>query len=211
MGVGNRAAALGGTLLNPVARPGYTRSMPGTLTKLALLTLALAAVATASQAQTTRRRGEQRAPEATAPAAPVDKRDSTVTVSGPFNGRPYWLALAQCGGTYFKLNVLYTDAAVHARIDKPDPKANAEFTRELHEAMDTATTFFNAAERFLMSERAVERPDAVLTYDVQSRAAGERLKTVEAALTAAHACPALYRACQDGFPKQCSEPLVSKR
>ena len=58
---------------------------------------------------------------------PVDKRDSVVAAPGPFNGHPYWLALAQCGGIYFKLNVLYTDAAVHARVVKPDPRANAEY------------------------------------------------------------------------------------
>ena len=58
----------------------------------------------------------------------IDKRDSLVAAPGPFNGRPYWLALAQCGGIYFKLNTLYTDAAVRARVVKPDPKANAELT-----------------------------------------------------------------------------------
>ena len=55
------------------------------------------------------------------PAAPLDKRDSVVAAPGAFNGKPYWLALAQCGGTYFKLNVFYTDIATRARV-KPDPK-----------------------------------------------------------------------------------------
>ena len=184
--------------------------MLGNLPKLTLLIVALVVAVTAAQAQT-RRRGEQRPPEPAAPTASIDKRDSVVTAPGPFNGRPYWLALAQCGGTYFKLNVLYTDAAVHARIDRPDPKANTEFTKKLHEAINIATTFFDAAERFLMTERSIERPDAVLIYDTQSRAAGERLKTIEAALAATHACPVLYRACQEAFPKECTEPLVSPR
>ena len=59
-----------------------------------------------------------------------------------------------------------------------------------------------------MTDRGIERADAVLTYDAQSRAAGERLKTVEAALAAAKACPALYQACQQAYPKACSAPLT---
>lgn len=183
--------------------------MLGSLTRSTFVTAALVAAVAASHAQTTRR--QQHVPEAAAPAIPVDKRDSTVTAPGPFNGRPYWLALAQCGGVYFKLNALYTDAAVHARVDRPDPKANTEYTRKLHEAIKIATTFFDASERFLMTERGIERADAVFTYDAKSRAAGERLKTIEAALAAAHACPTLYRTCQEAFPKQCSEPLASAR
>jgi hypothetical protein len=126
----------------------------------------------------------------------------------PFNGRPYWLGLAECGGIYFKLKLLYTDAAVHARVVHPDARANAEFTRKLNEAIRTATTYFDAAERFLMADRGVERADAVLTYQGQARAAGERLKTPEAALAAAKACPVLYHACRQAFPKQCSEHLA---
>ena len=67
--------------------------------------------------------------------------------------------------------------------------------------------YFNGAERFLMADRGVERIDAVLVYDPQSRAAGDRLKTVEAAQAAALACPALYEACQAAYPKACSERL----
>ena len=185
--------------------PDYNRSMPGRLTKAVLLTLALAVCATSAHAQAARRKGEQRPAEPA--AAPVDKRDSVVTVTGPHSGRPYWLALAQCGGVYFKLNALYTDVAVHARIDKPDPRANAEFTRKLNEAIKTATAFFNGAEHFLMTERGIERDEAVLTYDGQSRAAGERVKSIEAGLAATKACPALYQACRDSHPKLCNELL----
>ncbi len=124
-----------------------------------------------------------------------------------FNGKPYWLALGQCGGTYFKLNIFYADAAAHARVIKPDPKATADYTKELKEAIKTATVYFDATERFLMNDRGIERVDAVLTYDPQSRAAGDRLKTVDAALAAAQACPALYHACQGAYPKVCSESL----
>ena len=193
--------------MNPAARPGYNRAMPGMLAKAALLTLALI-VATSADAQTTRRKREPVRAEPAPPAVPVDKRDSVVAAPGAFGGRPYWLALAQCGGIYFRLNLLYTDAAVHARVVKPDPKANAEFTKKLNEAIKIATAYFDGAERFLMTDRGIERADAVLTYDGQSRAAGERLKTVEAALAAAKSCPALYQVCQADHAKQCREPLV---
>lgn len=188
---------------------GYNRAMPGSFAKATLVALALVVAAAAAQAQTVRHKREQRRPpEPAIPAVPIDKRDSIVAAAGAFNGRPYWVALAQCGGIYFKLNVLYTDAAVHARVVKPDPRANAEYTKKLHEAIKTATTYFSGAERFLMTDRGLERADAVLTYDGQSRATGERLKTVDAALAAAKSCPTLYQACQEAFSKQCSEPLA---
>jgi hypothetical protein len=181
--------------------------MPGMIAKVALLTLVLI-VATSADAQTTHRKREQHRSEPPAPAAPLDKRDSVVAATGAFNGRPFWLALAQCGGVYFKLNILYTDAAVRARVIKPDPRANSEFTKELNDAIKTATIYFNGAEHFLMTERGVERDDAVLTYDGPSRAAGERLKSIETALAAARACPVLYQACREAHPKECSEPLA---
>jgi hypothetical protein len=183
--------------------------MPENFIKSALVAVAIACIAMAAQAQTSRQKREQRhaAPEASAPAVPVDKRDSVVTAAGPFSGHPYWLALAQCGGIYFKLNVLYTDAAVQARVVKPDPKANSEYTRKLNEAIKTATAYFDGAEHFLMTERGLERADAVLTYDPQSRATADKLKTVEAAIAAAKACPALYQTCREAFAKVCSEPL----
>jgi hypothetical protein len=181
--------------------------MLGRIAKAALFALVVAALMTGAHAQTTRHKRQQTAPEPATPAVPIDKRDSVVAAPGPFNGRPYWLVLAQCGGIYFKLNTLYTDAAVHARVVKPDPRANAEFTKKLNEAIRTATTYFDGAENFLMSERGLERADAVLTYDAQSRAVGERLKTIDAALAAAKGCHGLYQACQEVFSKQCSEPL----
>jgi hypothetical protein len=181
--------------------------VPKVIIRTILLAVAVVAGATDGLAQATRSRREQKPSESAAPAVPVDKRDSVVTAPGPFNGRPYWLALAQCGGIYFKLNTLYTDAAVHARVVKPDPRANSEFTKKLNEAIKVATTFFDSAEHFLMAQRGLERADAVLTYDGQSRAAGERLKTIETALAAAQSCPGLYQACRDTFPKQCSEQL----
>jgi len=179
--------------------------MLGTIARCALIAIALLA-ATSADAQRYRRRAPREIERA--PPASVDKRDSIVAAPGPYNGRPYWLALAQCGGIYFKLNALYTDAAVHARVVKPDPHANAEFTKKLNEAINIATTYFNAAENFLRIDRGVERNDAILTYDAQSRAAGERVKTIEAALAAAKACPALYRACEAAHSKECSEPLM---
>jgi hypothetical protein len=188
-------------------RKGREPGLPNAFARMAVLALAVTAGAPNALAQATRHKPAPKPSEPAVPAVPIDKRDSVVTAAGPFNGRPYWLALAQCGGIYFKLNVLYTDAAVHARVVKPDPRANAEFTKKLTEAINIATTYFDSAEHFLMAQRGIERADAVLTYDGQSRAAGERLKTTEAALAAAKDCPALYQACQEAFSKQCSEPL----
>ena len=125
------------------------------------------------------------------------------STAGPIGRR--WPSAA---GIYFKLNVFYTDAAVRARVVKPDPKANAEYTKELNEAIKTATRYFEGAERFLIADRGMERSDAVLTYDAQSRAAGERLKSIDAALAAAKTCPALYQSCRETYPKRCAEPLA---
>jgi hypothetical protein len=178
------------------------------LARAAVVALALAVAATGAQAQGSRQKREPRhQPEPAAPAVSVDKRDSVITAPGAFNGHPYWLALAQCGGIYFKLNVLYTDIAVRARVVKPDPRANAEYSKKLTEAIKAATTFFDGAEHFLMTDRGIERADAVLTYDGQSRAAGDRVKTIDAGLAAARPCPVLYQACREAYSKQCNEPL----
>jgi hypothetical protein len=186
--------------------------MAGKLAHAAVLASALIVAATGAQgqaqAQAWRQRQEQRRAPEPATTVPVDKRDSVVAAAGAFSGRPYWLALARCGGIYFKLNVLYTDIAVRARVVKPDARANAEYTKKLTEAIKTATTFFDGAEHFLMTDRGIERSDAVLTYDGDSRAAADKLKTVEAALAAAQSCPALYRACRDAYSKQCNETLA---
>jgi len=198
---------VGGALLNPGARANYDRAMPRLTVKAALFALALIVAVNGAQAQTRQKR-EQRSAEPATPAASVDKRDSLVAAAGAFNGRPYWLALAQCGGIYFKLNVFYTDAAVHARIDRPDPRANSEFSKKLTDAIKTATAYFDGAEHFLMTDRGLERIDAVLVYDAQSHAAGDRLKTIDAALTAAKVCPVLYQACQEANAKACSETLA---
>jgi hypothetical protein len=206
MGLGDRAAALGREILNPAVRPGYNCAMAGVVAKAALIIIALAA-ATSADAQSRRKR-EPRETERAPAAAPIDKRDSVVAAPGPFSGKPYWLALAQCGGVYFKLNLLYTDVAVRARAVKPDPKTNAEYTKKLTEAIKIGTVYFDATERFLMNDRGLERADAVLTYDAQSRAAGDRLKTIDAALAATNACPVLYQACQEAYPKSCSETLA---
>jgi hypothetical protein len=175
------------------------------ITAAVLLVFALIAV-TGADAQT-RRKSQPKEVEHPIPAAPTDKRDSVVAAPGPFNGKPYWLALAQCGGTYFKLNIFYADIAVHARAVKPDPKAATDFTKKLTEAIKTATTYYDGAEHFLMIDRGIERVDAVLAYVGQSDAAADRVKTIDAAVNAAKACPVLYQACQQAYPKACSETL----
>ena len=195
-------------ILNLMLRPRYNHIMSKIITTTILLGAALLA-AIPADAQTHRRHErESKEVEHPVPAAPADKRDSVVAAPGTFTGRPYWLALAQCGGVYFKLNVLYTDIAVHARAVKPDPKLNAEYTKKLNDAIKTATAYFSGAERFLMTDRGLERVDAVLTYDGQSLAAGDRIKTIDAALNAAKACPALYQTCHEAYPKACSEALT---
>ena len=182
--------------------------MPGVFARAILLAAALVAAASAN-AQTRHRR-EPRETDKPAPPPPlsVDKRDSLVQAPGAFTGRPYWLALAQCGGLYFKLNTLYAADAVQARVVKPDPRATADYTRKLTEAIKTASVYFNGAERMLMTDRGIERSDAVLVYNGQSAAAGDRVKTIDAALAATNVCPALYQACQEAFPKACNETVA---
>jgi len=194
-------------VLSSMPCPNYNRAMRKILVTLALVMSAIVVVTSADAQTRQRQQRPAKEVEHPAPAVAVDKRDSVVTAAGAFAGRPYWLVLAQCGGIYFKLNLLYTDIAVHARAVKPDPKLAAEYTKKLEEAIKTATVYFSGAERFLMTDRGLERVDAVLIYDEQSRAAGDRLKTIDAALTGANACPALYQVCQEAYAKACSEPL----
>ena len=185
------------------------------LITMALLGATLLGAAETAQAQSRRHRERGAAPEADrpAPAVAVDKRDSVVAAPGPYVGKPYWLGLAQCGGIYFKLNVLYTDIAVHARVSKPDPALNNEVTKKLNDAIKAATIFYTAAERFLMGDRGIERTDAVLVYYEQARAAGDRIKgsdttaAILAGQAAAKTCPVLYQACQAANPKACGEQL----
>jgi hypothetical protein len=180
-----------------------------TAAKFVLVIVVAALVAAGTNAQTRHRRErEPKETERPAPAVSIDKRDTMVTLPGAFSGKSYWLALAQCGGAYFKLNVLYTTLAVQARAVKPDPKLNAEYTKRLNDAIKTATAFFTGAERFLMTDRGIERIDAVLIYNEQSRAVADRIKTIDTALNTAKACPALYQACQDAYSKACSESLA---
>ena len=153
---------MAGEVLNAMRCSRYTGVTQKIITAVAVVTMALLA-ARHADAQTRHR--QQRAPkdvEHPAPPVPVDKRDSVVTAPGAFASKPYWLGLAQCGGIYFKLNLLYTDIAVRARAVKPDPKLNSEITKKLNEAIKTATVYFSGAEHFLMIERGLERIDAVL-------------------------------------------------
>lgn len=195
---------MGRAVLNLSQSPAYNRGMPGIIARCALVAVALVAASSADAQRHHRRKPRE---IERVPPVSVDKRDSIVNAAGPFSGRPYWLALAQCGGIYFKLNTLYTDAAVRARVIKPDPRANAAFTKELNEAINIATIYFDAAENFLRTERGLERDNAILTYDGQSRAAGNHVTTIDDGLAAAKACPALYQACRAAYPKACSATL----
>jgi hypothetical protein len=168
-------------------------------------TAALAiAVAALSTAQAARRPKKQ--DEAAPAATPADKRDRLVGAPGlPSNGRAYWIAAAQCGGIYFKLYTLYSEAAISAKVIKPDPAGYTRFTKEADTADAVATTFFDVSERFLVADRKLSREDAVVTYDAVAQTAGDRLKSVEAALQAAKSCPELYRACRGAFPQVCND------
>lgn len=173
-------------------------------TGLALL-LALAVVATATDSLAQRKKRE-RERERPAPSQPVDKRDRVVNATGtPFHGRPFWLAMAQCGGIYFRLSTLYEEAAIQVRAAKPDPKLAAQSLAKAAQERKRATAFFVAAEGFLMADRGMAKEEAILTYDPRAWEAGERLKSIEAAVQAARACPALYRACTQSFGKLCPE------
>jgi hypothetical protein len=178
-----------------------------TTAKVVLVIVAVLAAAAANAQSRHKREREPKETERPAPSVSVDKRDTVVNLPGPYNGKPYWLSLAQCGGAYFKLNVLYTALAVQARAVKPDPKLNSEYTKKLNDAIKTATAFYTGAERFLMTDRGIERIDAVLIYNEQSRLVSDRIKTIEAALAAAKTCPVLYQACQEVRGKACSETL----
>ena len=170
----------------------------------AVLTIALTSFA---DAQTKRRvkKDEQASP----PPASVDKRDRTVNAPGsPFNGRAYWQAAATCGGIYFKLRTMYSDAAVRAKVVKPDPAAFASLSKDADRATRGATMFFEAAERFLISDRKVARDEAVITYDAVASASGDRVKTIDAAVQAAKPCPELYNVCRGAFPQTCNDNTV---
>jgi hypothetical protein len=176
--------------------------------KATVIVLAVLVMATVAEAQSRRKREREQAPPA-APAA--DKRDRLVAAPGtPFTGRPYWQAMAQCGGIYFKLNTLYSTAAIHAKLGKPpDAAANAQFTKKSDAARRTATAFFEAAERFLIADRGLAREDAIMTYDARATVEGDRHKTIDSAEQATAPCPALYHACREASPKICSDTAVS--
>jgi len=167
----------------------------------AILTIALSSIA---DAQTKRR--VKKDEQATSPPASVDKRDRAVSAPGSvFNGRAYWQAAATCGGIYFKLGTIYSDAAVRAKVVKPDPAAYASLSQEANGASRAATMFFEAAERFLISDRKLARDEAVITYDAVASANGDRVKTVEAGVQAAKPCPELYNICRGAFPQTCND------
>jgi hypothetical protein len=171
---------------------------------VAIATILLLALSSVADAQSKRRSKKQ---EEAAPApAPVDRRDRVVAAPGtPFNGRAYWQAAAQCGGTYFKLGTLHSEAAVRAKVVKPDPAAFASLSKDAGAANRSATAFFEAAERFLIADRKLSREDAVVTYDSAAGASGDRVKTVDAAVQAARPCPELYIACHGAYPQVCPE------
>lgn len=168
---------------------------------LAMLAMSIG-IAEAQTKKRTREREKDRPPA----AQPADKRDRMVNAAGtPFHGRAYWLALSQCGGIYFRLGTLYEEAAIQAQIraGKQNPKIGSDFLSRAAAARKTATSFFVGAENFLMADRSLSKEDAILTYDPRAAEAGDRLKSVDAALQAAQPCPALYQTCHSEFVKIC--------
>jgi hypothetical protein len=164
------------------------------------LSIAIAALSVTDAARRPKKQDEAPA------AAPADKRDRAVAAPGlPFNGRAYWQAAAQCGGIYFRLYTLYSEGAISAKVIKPDPAAFSKLSKQADDASVTATAFFDASERFLIADRKLSREDAVITYDAIAHTAGERSKTVDAALQATKNCPELYRLCRTAFPQVCND------
>jgi hypothetical protein len=172
----------------------------------ALLAIAIVLPSCVAQAAPRPKKGAEQA----APAPVVgDKRDRTVAAPGtPFHGRAYWQAAAQCGGVYFKLNTSYSDAAISAKVIKPDPAAFTKLSKDAEGAATTATAFFDVSERFLVADRKLARDEAVMTYDPVASSAGERLKSVEAALQAAKPCAELYQTCRSAHPQICNDPAA---
>lgn len=173
--------------------------------------LACAALVAATYAEAASKKRE-RAKEQHAPAQPPDKRDTVVNAPGtPFHGRAYWQALSQCGGVYFRLGTLYEEAAIQAqmRTGKIDPKAGGDLLTRASMARRKATQFYVGSENFLMADRGMNKDQAILTYDPRAAEAGDRLKSVDAALQAARPCSALYQSCQAAAAKMCRDALVS--
>ena len=167
----------------------------------AMLAIGVATFSTADAARRTKKQDE-----AAPAAASSDKRDRVVAAPGtPFHNRAYWQAAAQCGGIYFKLNTLYSEAAITAKVAKPDPAAYTRLTKEADIASTKATMFFDVSERFLAADRRLAREEAVVAYDAAAYSAGDRLKSVDAALQAAKACPELYKVCRGAFPQVCND------
>ena len=176
---------------------------------IALAAILLIALSSVAAAERTRRGKKQEQQPTTAPAAPVDKRDRAVNAPGsPFNGRAYWQAAAQCGGVYFKLSTLNSEAAIRAKVIKPDPAAYASFTKDADQASRSATAFFVVAERVLISDRKLTRDEAVIVYDPVASASGDRVKTTDAALQAAKPCPELYKVCRAAYPQVCNDSAM---
>src|SRR5206468_9402316 len=170
----------------------------------AIAAIVLIALSSFAAAESKRRVKKQEQPAA--PATPADKRDRAINAAGnPFNGRAYWQAAAQCGGVYFKLGTLNSEAAIRAKVIKPDPGAYASLTKEADQASRSATAFFVVAERVLMSDRKLTRDEAVIVYDPVASANGDRVKTIDAAIQAAKPCPELYKACRAAHPQICND------
>ncbi len=152
----------------------------------------------------------QRSKQQPAPAQPSgDRRDQVVAAPGtPYHGRAYWWAAAQCAGIYFKLGTLYAEEATRIRAAKPDPAAAAALSRSAESAGRSSASFYEIAERFLATDRGLSQEAAVQAYDGQAAAAGDRHKSIDAAVKAAEACPALLETCRGAVPKICGERAV---
>ena len=170
------------------------------------LVAAVFAIASAAMSAGEAARRTKKQDDAAPVATPGDKRDRVVTAPGtPFNGRAYWQAAAQCGGIYFRLTALYSDAAISAKVTKPDPTAYTRFSKQADGASTQATTFFEAAEQFLIADRKLARPEAALTSDAVAHTTGERFKSIDAALQATKPCPELYKVCRGAYPQICND------
>ena len=197
--------------MKPARRPDYNRTMPGTFAKAALLTVR----SSPPPARMRRPALVARAVRAPAPppAAPLDKRDSVVAAPGAFNRpSPIGSRWRNAAAPISSSTCLYTDIAAHAPAVKPDPKTTPRIHQEAHRCDQDRTVFFDGAGRFLMTDRGIERVDAVLIYDAQSRAAGDGQDRRRRISRGAIACPALYaERAQQAYSKACSEDVFRHR
>jgi len=116
-------------------------------------------------------------------------------------GKPIGRRPRNAGGIYFKLGNVYSDAAVRAKVTKPDPAAYVAFTKQADEASQDRDRVLHGSRAFSSSPTASSGATRrVMTYDPLATQNGDRLKSAEAAIQAAQPCAELYKSCPRRVP-----------